>query len=333
LRLAADTLTRRAVPEKHSDDTAQEIVVYAGSGVELSLPIDREREMIWATQSQIAEVFGLERSGVSRHINRIFSDAEVDKESNSVKILHRIDSGPGRPETYYSLDVILAVGYRANSGRAIQFRRWANGVLKDFIVAGVAINSRRLDELGSIVQVLSRADDELVSGVADVLVHYIPGLQLLREYDEGHFQIPVGAVPGWELTIEEARTIINRVGKEFPEDRLFGHDPKGNLDGTIGAIYQGFGGQDIYPTVEDKAANLLYLVVKDHALADGNKRSAAALFVTFLERNGILRDDDGKRRISNNALAAITLMVAISDPSEKDLMVALITRMLSGTGI
>ena len=126
-----------------------------------------------------------------------------------------------------------------------------------------------------------------------------------------------------------ARAIINRVGDEFPQDTLFGHDPRDKLDGTIGAIYQGFAGQDIYPTVEDKAANLLYLVIKDRALADGNKRSAAALFVTFLDRNGILHDDEGKSQISNNALAAITLMVAMSDPSDKDLMVALITRMLS----
>jgi prophage maintenance system killer protein len=265
---------------------------------------------------------------VTKHVNNVFRNTEVDEESN-VQILHIASAD--RPVTFYSLDVILAVGYRANSGRAIQFRRWASGVLKDYIVAGVAINSRRLDELGSIVRLLSRADNELVSGVADVLAGYVPGLQLLREYDEGHIAIPDGSVPGWELTIEEARAVINRVGDEFPQDKLFGHDPKGNLDGTIGPVYQGFGGQDIYPTVEDKAANLLYLVVKDHALTDGNKRSAAALFVTFLNRNGILHNHEGKPRISNNALAAITLLVAMSDPSEKDLMVALITRMLSGT--
>jgi prophage maintenance system killer protein len=206
-------------------------------------------------------------------------------------------------------------------------------VLKDYIVAGVAVNDRRLDELGSIVRLLSRADNELVSGVADVLARYIPGLRLLREYDEGQIVIAAGAVPGWELTIEEARAIIHRVGVEFPQDTLFGHDPQGKLDGTIGALYQGFAGHDIYPTVEDKAANLLYLVVKDHALADGNKRSAAALFVTFLDKNGVLHDDEGKPRISNNALAAITLMVAMSDPREKDLMVALITRMLSGNDL
>ena len=150
-----------------------------------------------------------------------------------------------------------------------------------------------LDDLGSIVRLLSRADNELVSGVADVLAGYIPGLQLLRDYDDGRIAIPAGAAPGWELTIEEARSVIRRVGAAFPQDKLFGHDPQGKLDGTIGAIYQGFGGQDIYPSVEDKAANLLYLVVKDHALADGNKRSAAALFVTFLDRNGFLHDNEG----------------------------------------
>ncbi len=310
--------------------SANEIVIYAGPGGEVPLPLDRDRETVWASQAQIAEIFGVDRSGVTRHINNVFRHAEVDKESN-VQILHIASSD--RPVSVYSLDVILAVGYRANSGRAIEFRRWANGVLKDYIISGVAFNQRRLDEIGSIVRVLSRADNALVSGVVDVLAGYIPGLQLLREYDEGHVAIPNGAAPGWELTIEEARTIINRVGDEFPQDKLFGSDPLDKLDGTIGAIYQGFGGQDIYPTVELKAANLLYLVVKDHALVDGNKRSAAALFVTFLDRNGILRDDEGKPRISNNALAAITLMVAMSDPGEKDLMVALIIRMLSGESL
>lgn len=320
---------RSNMAEKPSEDIGSEIVVYAGPGVELSLPLDRNRDTVWASQAQIEELFGIARSNVSRHIRKVFDDDEVDRDSNSLRITQRITEGAGRPETYYSLDVILAVGYRANSNRAIQFRRWASGVLKDYVVAGVASNNKRLDELGTVVRLLSRTDNELVAGVADVLANYVPGLQLLREYDDGYIAIPDGATPGWELTIEEARAIINRVGDDYPQDKLFGHDPKGKLDGTIGALYQGFSGQDIYPTVEDKAANLLYLVVKDHALADGNKRSAAALFVTFLDRNGILRDAEGRPRISNNALAAITLMVAMSDPSEKDLLVALITRMLA----
>jgi len=157
------------VPETFPDDIGQEIVIYAGSGVELSLPLDREREMIWASQAQIEELFGIARSNVSRHIRNVFDNDEVDRESNSLRITQRITEGPGRPETYYSLDVILAVGYRANSGRAIQFRRWANGVLKDFIVAGVAVNDRRLDELGSIVRLLSRAVALSSSEVAGAL--------------------------------------------------------------------------------------------------------------------------------------------------------------------
>ena len=296
-------------------DNNSQLVMFSSSDGNVTVDVKLDQDTFWLTQKQISELFNKELSVVTKHINNIFKELELDEESN-VQILHIASAD--RPVTFYSLDVILAVGYRANSARAIQFRRWASGVLKDYIVSGVAINGKRLDELGSIVRLLSRADDELIAGVADVLASYVPGLQLLREYDDGYIATPDGALPGWELTIEEARAIIDRVGDQFPEDKLFGHDPTGKLDGTIGAIYGGFGGQDMYPTVEDKAANLLYLVVKDHALADGNKRSAAALFVTFLDRNGILRDAEGQPRISNNALAALTLMAAM------------ITRMLSG---
>lgn len=307
-------------------DINQEIVVYAGPGVKVTLPLDRDRETVWASPAQIEELFGIDQSGVSRHIRNIFRHAEVDRESNMQKM--HIASAD-RPVTYYSLDVILAVGYRANSGRAIQFRRWANTVLKDYLVKGVALNDQRLEQLESIVRVLSRSDNELVSGVADVLASYVPGLRLLREYDEGHITVSEGAVPGWELTFAEARAVVTRVATEFPQDTLFGLDPDRRLESSIAAIYQSFDGHDIYPTVEQKAANLLYLVVKDHPLKDGNKRSAAALFVIFLSRNGLLVDASRQPRFTNNALAALTLMVAMSDPSEKDLMVALVTRMLA----
>lgn len=308
-------------------DTEQEIVVYAGAGFAVALPLDRDRETVWASQAQIEELFGVARSSVSRHIRNIFSAAEVDRVSNSLQKVQRI--GAGRPETLYSLDVILAVGYRANSGRAIEFRRWANTVLKDYLIKGAALNEEQLERIGSIVSVLARSDNELVSGVADVLARYVPGLQLLREYDDGHIAITEGTAPGWQLTIEEARDVIARVAADFPRDRLFGLDPHNKLGGAVAAIYQSFDGLDLYPSAEQKAAMLLYFVVKDRALADGNKRSAAALFVTFLDRNGLLIGADGQTKISNNALAALTLMVAMSDPSEMDLMVALITRMLT----
>jgi prophage maintenance system killer protein len=313
--------------DRPSADASQEIVVYAGPGVEVSLPLDRERETVWASQAQIVDLFGLNVSSVSRHINNIFRDSEVDRESNLQKV--QIASAD-RPVTYYSLDVILAVGYRANSSRAIQFRRWANEVLKDYLVKGVALNDRRLEQLGSLVQVLSRSDNELISGVADVLASYVPGLRLLREYDDGYIEVPEGAVPGWELSLTEARAVVARVAAEFPDDILVGLDPEDRLDSSIAALYQSFDGYDMYPTVELQAANLLYLIVKDHPLKDGNKRSAAALFVTFLAQNKMLINADGQPKFTNNALAALTLMVAMSDPTEKELMVALITKMLAG---
>lgn len=238
---------------------ASDIVVYSAPGVELALPFDRNRETVGASQAQIVELFGISVSSVSRHIRNIFEDAEVDAGSNLQKV--QIASSD-RPVALYSLDVILAVGYRANSARAIGFRRWAASVLRQYVLEGAALNEQRLDQLGAIVRVLGRATDELVAGVAEVLGWYLPSLRLLRDYDAGQIDVPAGKAPGWRLTIDEAREIIARVGAEFPADELFG-------------------------------------------------------------------GERGETRISNNALAAITLMVAMSDPQEKDLMIALLTRMLA----
>lgn len=304
-------------------ETAVEL--FESSDGRVSMEVRTDGETVWASQAQIEKIFGVDQSGVSRHIRNVFRDEEVDRTSN-MQILHIASAD--RPVTFYSLDVILAVGYRARSARAIDFRRWANDVLKRYVLEGAALNERRLEEIGRVVSILGRSSDELVSGVADVLATYLPGLVLLRDYDEGRVDEVPGAVPGWTLTIEEARAVIAQVGAEFPADALFGGERGDALEGIVATIYQGFGGVDLYPSVEEKAANLLYLVVKDHPLTDGNKRSAAALFVTFLARNGILHGADGAPRIANNALAAITLMVAMSDPREKRLMVALVARML-----
>lgn len=310
----------------------QEIVVYVGAGVNIALPFDKERETLWASQAQIEDLFQLDQSVVSRHIRNVFKDSEVDQEGNSMQNSHKTSPrSPGRPATYYSLDVILAVGYRANSGRAIQFRRWANAVLKEYVIKGVAVNEQRLEELGSVVRVLYRSDEALVSGVADVLASYMPGIRLIREYDEGNIVQLRGASPGWELTEAETREIVDRLAAEFPSDTMLGVDPTGKLESSISTVYQTFDGQALYPTVEEQAANLLYLVVKDHPLVDGNKRTAAALFVTFLDRNGILKTADGSPKFTNNALAALTLMVAMSDAHEKDLIAALIARMLTNS--
>ena len=237
-----------------------------------------------------------------------------------------------RQVEHYNIDMILSVGYRVKSAEGVHFRRWASDVLRRYVLQGSALNERRLQELGSIVQVLSRSSDELVAGVAEVVDRYLPSLRTLRDYDNGKIDESPGTAPTWQLTYEEARSVIDQVAAEFPADTLFGGERGGSLRGVIATIYQGFGGVELYPTVQSKAANLLYLVIKDHPLTDGNKRSAAALFVHFLERNGVLAGPGGISRISNNALAAITLMVAMSDPKEKELMIALVVSMLADEG-
>ena len=222
----------------------------------------------------------------------------------------------------YNLDMIISVGYPLKSGVATRFRIWATDRLREHLVRGAAINADRLEQLGLIVSILARSVEELVAGVADVLAGYLPGLTLLRDYDAGQLEAPPGTVPGWQLTIDEARSVIAQVGARSSDDALFGRERGGAREGVVASIYQGFGGEQLYPTAQTKAANLLSLVVKDHPLSEGNKPSAAALFVTFLARNGVLTDALGSPQISNNALAAVTLLIAMSDPKEKELMIS-----------
>ena len=232
---------------------------------------------------------------------------------------------------HYNLDAIISVGYRVKSATATQFRIWATKRLREYLVQGYSINQQRLEQLGQIVEVMARADNHLVAGTGEVLSAYIPSLQTLRDYDEGTLSDSesTGNTPVWQLTHADAQAIIARARSEFPQDRLFGLENGDKLKSVVATIYQSFAGEDLYPTTEQKAANLLYLMVKDHPLVDGNKRSAAALFIEFLAQNNLLFSADGTPLVSNNALAAMTLMVAMSNPKEKDLMVALVERLIS----
>lgn len=309
-----------------------ELLFYVIDDGSTELSVRLEAESVWLTQAEIVDLFNSSKANISEHLSAVFSEGELDQEATvrNFRTVRREGSRDvSRDLTYYNLDVILSVGYRVKSSTATRFRIWANGVLKRYLVEGAAVNQARLEELGKIVSVLARSGDELVAGSAQIISGYLPGLQLLREYDNGAIETRPQAVPGWTLTIDEAREAIAETAAQFPDDALFGRERGDALAGVVEAIYQGFAGQELYPTVEEKAANLLYLVVKDHPLSDGNKRSAAALFVTFLARNGLLLDSVGAQRISNNALAATTLMVAASEPREKELLVDLITRMLT----
>ncbi|WP_245542763.1 virulence protein RhuM/Fic/DOC family protein [Pseudoclavibacter soli] len=311
--------------------THSQIVFYQRADGSPDVEVRLEDETVWLTQQQIAELFDSSRTNIVEHIQHVYQEGEL-QESATCRKFRQVRSEGNRQVTrelpYYNLDVIISVGYRVKSSVATRFRIWATQRLKDYLVQGYAINEQRLQQLGQVIQVLARSGDEIGTGIADVLAAYLPGLQLLRDYDEGTFQDVSGAEPSWQLTIEEAREVIQQLRRQFPSDQLLGNERGSALEGLIGSVYQSFGGQDLYPTVEQKAAHLLYFVIKDHPLSDGNKRTAAALFVTFLAHNNALNSDQGQPRFTNNALAATTLLVAASNPAEKDLMIDLIVRLL-----
>jgi prophage maintenance system killer protein len=309
--------------------TTPGIELYRSATGAVELAVQTDAESVWLSADQLVALFGRDKSTISRHLRNVFADGELDRQAVVADFATTAADGKTYSVAHYNLDVIISLGYRVKSLEGVQFRRWATNVLRQYLLAGVAFDARRLEQLGSIVQVLSRSTDELVAGVAEVVDRYLPSLRSLRAYDEGDIPTSAGSAPTWQLTYDEARALIDQVRDEFPADTLFGGERGDALRSVIATLYQGFGGVELYPSVELKAANLLYLAVKDHPLTDGNKRSAAALFVHFLQRNGMLIDANGESRVSNNALAAITLMVAMSDPKEKELMIALIASMLS----
>ncbi|MDO9591300.1 MAG: virulence protein RhuM/Fic/DOC family protein [Microcella sp.] len=312
--------------------TAHSVELYRSSTGDFELAVQTDSETVWLSADQLVSLFGRDKSTISRHLRNVFVEGELDREAVVADFATTAADGKTYTVAHYNLDVVISVGYRVKSVEGVRFRRWATQVLRRYLVEGVAVYTRRLAQLGSIVHVLSRSSDELVAGVAEVVERYLPSLRALSAYDNGEIEQVPGTTPSWELSYDEARAVIGQVAAEFPADTLFGGERGEALRSVVATIYQGFAGVELYPTVQSKAANLLYLVIKDHPLTDGNKRSAAALFVHFLERNGVLAGPGGISRISNNALAAITLMVAMSDPKEKELMIALVVSMLADDG-
>ena len=315
------------------NETEKSIIIYQPVEGQAGIDVRVESETVWLSQRQMGELFDVDVRTISEHLSNVFSSGELEKEATirKFRIVRREGSRDvTRNVEHYNLDAIISVGYRVKSATATQFRIWATKRLREYLVRGYSINERRLEQLGQIAQVLSRSENPAVAGTGEVLASYLPSLHVLRDYDDGVIvQQSDGRSPVWELGYEDAQAIIARLREEFPDDALLGVENGDGLQSVVATIYQSFAGQDLYPTLEEKAANLLYLVVKDHPLADGNKRSAAALFVEFLDRNAALYQADGAARVSNNALAAMTLMVAMSSPQEKDLMVALIQRMIN----
>ncbi|MDN6654083.1 MAG: virulence RhuM family protein, partial [Bifidobacterium crudilactis] len=242
-----------------SNESTGEIILYHQDDGSTEIKVRLEDETVWLSQQQIAELFGVARTTIVEHIGHVYDDGELDQSATCRKFRQVRTEGTrkvARDIPLYNLDLILSVGYRVKSATATRFRIWATDRLRDYLVKGYAVNQQRLDQIGQVVRILGRATDELVSGSVDILAMYLPGLELLRDYDEGRIVSSPQAVPDWTLTIDEARAIIAKLRQAFPKDDLLGNEREDKLQAVVGAIYQSFAGQDLYPTVEEKAANL-----------------------------------------------------------------------------
>ena len=307
-------------------DFRNEIVIYQTDDGSVALDVPLENETVWLTQKQMQELFGRDISGISRHISNVFKDGEVEKEGN----IHYVRSErTGKPIAYYSLDVIIPVGYRVRSKRAVEFRKWASKVLKQYILKGYAANEQRMKQLGEVIKIMKRTGNMLEARqILDVVDSFSTALDLLDDYDHQCIPKPKGNEATYVLTYEECRELID--GMKFSADSdLFGNEKDDSFKASIAAIYQTFFGEDVYPSLEEKAANLLYFVTKNHSFSDGNKRIAAAVFLYFLDKNTILFNDEGDKIIADYTLVAITLMIAESRAEEKEAMVSLIMNFLN----
>ena len=308
-----------------------EMVLFETKDKEIKLKVSIVDDTVWLTQEQMSALFDTGRSTIAYHINQIFKEGELNRET-SVEIFDRSTNTASRPPQYYNLDVIISVGYRVKSQRGIEFRQWANSVLKQYIINGYAINEKRLIALQKTVEIQSRMlADTLSVEQQDVLrtvSQYTEALLLLDQYDHHDLEKPEGTKPLYKLTYKDCRDIISRLETEYKSD-VFGVEKEaGKVEGILGAVYQDVFGGEVYPSLEEKAANLLYFIIKDHPFNDGCKRIAASLFLEFLNRNGCLFKN-GEKTISDGTLVAITPMIAESDPSDKEIMITLVMNLMN----
>ena len=271
----------------------------------------------------MSELFDTARSSIAYHIGNIFKEGELEK-NTSVENFDRSSGNASRPPMYYNLDVIISVGYRVKSKRGVEFRKWANSVLKQYIIQGYAVNEYRMKQLGETIRLMKRIESDLDSKqVLSVVERFSRALDLLDDYDHQTMKRPKGSAGAYVLTYEECRQVIDQM-RFGAESELFGSEKDDSFKGSIGNIYQSFAGQDIYPSVEEKAANLLYFVTKNHSFWDGNKRIAATMFLYFMDRNGILYDENCNKLLDDHTLVALTIMIAESRPEEKEMMISVI---------
>ena len=323
-------------------DSNNQIVIYQTEDGQTQVDVRLENETVWLTQKQIAELFGTKRPAITKHLKNIYASEELDKNSTCSILEHMGNDGKQTYSTkYYNLDVILSVGYRVNSKNATRFRQWANNVLKQYLIKGYAVNERmrkeQIGELRQLVGMLGRtiqnkpllSNDE-TNALFEVVTDYTYALDTLDNYDYERLTInKTTKEEPFHATYENAMEAINGLREKFGGSVLFGNEKDDSFKSSIGQIYQTFGGEELYPSVEEKAAMLLYLVTKNHSFSDGNKRIAATLFLWFLNNNHILYYPDGSKRIADSTLVALTLMIAESRTEEKDVMVKVVVNLIN----
>ena len=318
------------------------IIIYQTEDGQTQIDVRLENETGWLTQAQMAELFDKDRTVIGRHIRNIYKEEELEQDITCAKFAHMGSEGDQRYEyTAYNLDVIISVGYRVNSKRGVKFRQWANRILKDYLIKGYAVNDRirkeQIGELRQLVGMLGRtiqnqsllSNDE-TNALFEVVTNYTYALDTLDNYDYERLTIDkTTKEEPFHATYENAMEAINGLREKFGGSALFGNEKDDSFKSSIGQIYQTFGGEELYPSVEEKAAMLLYLVTKNHSFSDGNKRIAATLFLWFLNNNHILYREDGSKRLADNTLVALTLMIAESKTEEKDVMVKVVVNLIN----
>ena len=309
-----------------------EIILFETSDKKVTLSVPMDGDTVWLSQAQMAELFDTTKQNVSLHANNCFKEGELNKKSVVKDFLTTASDGKNYKTKYYNLDVIISVGYRVKSKRGIEFRQWASKILKQYMIDGYAINEKRLHALQKTVDIQTRMlADALNVEEKDVLRAvnlYTDSLILLDQYDHQVIVKPTGAKPIYRITYDDCMKMVSHMKDSFETDVFGVEKEEGKVNGIISAIYQSAFGEDAYPSIEEKASNLLYFMIKDHPFADGCKRIAASLFLEFLERNDALFID-GNKRIGDGELVAITLMIAESNPEEKDIMVMLVMNLLN----
>lgn len=306
---------------------SNEIVLFETADKTISFPVKLSNETVWLNRSQISKLFERDIKTIGKHINNALHEEMSDDDSVVAKFATTATDGKTYMTEHYNLDMVLSVGYRVKSKRGVEFRRWANSVLKDYIIKGYAVNHNRMNQLNEVIRVMRRVENSLdTKQILNVVESYSEALGLLDAYDHQSMTRPTGNQATYILNYDECRQVIDNM--RFKEDSdLFGTEKDDSFRGSIGAIYQSFAGKDLYPTLEEKAANLLYFVTKNHSFFDGNKRIAATMFLYFLDKNSVLFQN-GKKLIEDHTLVALTIMIAESNPEEKEMMISVIMNCL-----